>query len=70
MMTITATDGRVLPSREFMDELYGELDRKHSFDPGRSVYPTPAYMRGYGKVFRPDVEEQHRRAELVNRGWY
>lgn len=60
-----------LPSQEFMDELYGELDREHGFDPGRSCFPTPAYMRGYGTPRRRlDVEEQSRRTELVQRGWY
>ena len=60
-----------LPSKDFMDELYGELDRDIGHDPGWAFPPTAAYMRGYGSPPRNlGHEEQHRRKELVDRGWY
>lgn len=35
--------------QEIIDELRGELDRKHSQEPGWSGPITAAYMRGYGR---------------------
>jgi len=56
---------------EFLDELRGELDKEHGFEPGWSGPITDTYLRGYGK--HPNAKkhaEVDSYREGLNHGWY
>lgn len=58
-----------------LDELSGEIDRKHGLAPGWAGQPlTVSYMKGYEcgvEYYEPDyAKEQRNQKEIIMRGWH